>query len=238
MGKTLRCSHDRANGKSALHLVSAWVTEPRLVLGQLKTKDKSREITTIPALIKILALQAAVVTIDAMGCQKNFTAEIIASEADYVLQVRDNQQGLRQDIALVLQELAKGFFDVFETVAGEHGRIETRGHVTTGNMDWLPGKNGWPWLKTIFMAVREREVQGRISAEISYFITGLHWCLDISFREYHCCVQKDHGPENLAILRHLVISMLKREHALKGDIRTKRLLAAWDKVYSLKVLGA
>jgi len=257
-GKTLRGSRDQANGKSAIHLVSAWASDIRLVLGQLKTADKSNEITAIPELIKILDLRGATITIDAMGCQKKITQTIINAAADYVIQVKDNQKGLHDDIALFFQGPANGPFDTCETVDGGHGRIETRRYFTTNDIGWLPEKNDWPGLNTICMAVREREVKGKSSTETSYFISsldnqaptiakairehwgienGLHWCLDIAFREDHCRVRKDHGPENLAILRHLATNMLKRETSLKGGMQTKRLKAAWDHGYLLKVLS-
>jgi len=255
-GKTLRGSHDRAQGRAALHLVSAWVSEIRLVLGQLKTPDKSNEITAIPELIKTLNLHGAIVTIDAMGCQKKIAPTIIEAQADYVIQVKD-QKGLHEDIALFFQEPAHGPFDTCETVDGEHGRLETRRYFTTNDIGWLPGKHEWPGINTICRAVREREVNGKTSTEAAYFISSLenhaptiakairehwgiendlHWCLDIAFREDHCRVRKDHAPENLAILRHMATNMLKRENSLKGGMQTKRLKAAWDHGYLLKVL--
>lgn len=258
-GKTLRGSLDQANHKAAIHLVSAWVSDIRLVLGQLKTADKSNEITAIPELIKTLDLQGAIVTLDAMGCQKKIAQTIIEAQADYVIQVKNNQKNLHEDIALFFQEPANGPFDTCETVDGDHGRIETRRYFTTKEIGWLPEKTDWPGINTICMAIREREVQGKTSTETSYFISslenhapaiakairehwgienGLHWCLDIAFREDHCRVRKDHGPENLAILRHLATNMLKREHSLKGGLQTKRLKAAWDRGYLLKVLTA
>ena len=258
-GKTLRGSHDRTNGKSAIHMVSAWASDIRLVLGQLKTDDKSNEITAIPELIKTLALQGAVVTIDAMGCQKKITRTIIEEKADYVIQVKDNQQGLREDIALFFQDAANARLDTFQTIDGEHGRIETRRYFTTSDIDWLAGKHEWTGINTICMAIRQREVHGKTSSEKAYFISslqnnaptiakairdhwgienGLHWCLDISFREDHCRVRKDHAPENLGILRHMATNLLKREKSLKGGIQTKRLKAAWDHDYLLKVLTA
>ena len=124
-GKTRRGSHDRANGSPAIHLVSAWASDIRLVLGQLKTADKSNEITVIPELIKILDLRGATITIDAMGCQKKIIQTIIAGQGDYVIQVKDNQKNLHEDIALFFQEPANGPFDTCETVDGGHGRIET-----------------------------------------------------------------------------------------------------------------
>ena len=172
-GKTLRGSHDQANGKSAIHMVSAWASDIRLVLGQLKTDDKSNEITAIPELIKTLALEGAIVTIDAMGCQKKITQTIIDAEADYVIQVKDNQKNLHEDIALFFQEPANGPFESFDTVDGEHGRIETRRYFTTDDIGWLPGKDEWTGIKTICMAVRERDVNGKTSTETSYFISSL-----------------------------------------------------------------
>lgn len=257
-GKTLRGSHDRINGKSAIHMVSAWATDISLVLGQLKTEDKSNEITAIPELIKTLALEGTIVTIDAMGCQKKITTTILDAGADYVIQVKDNQKKLHEDIALFFQEPANGPFDSFETLDGDHGRIETRRYFTTGDIGWLPGKEEWTGIRTICMALRQRDVNGETSTEAAFFISSLenhapiiaksirehwgienalHWCLDISFREDHCRVRKDHAPENFGILRHMATNLLKRENSLKGGMQTKRLKAAWDHNYLLKVLS-
>jgi len=256
-GKVLRRSHDKGIGKAAIDMVSAWASANRLVLGQVKVDDKSNEITAIPELIKTLALQGAIVTIDAMGCQKKITRTIIEEKADYVIQVKDNQQGLREDIALFFHDTANARLDTFQTIDGEHGRIETRRYFTTSDIDWLAGKHEWAGINTICMAIRQREVHGKTSSEKAYFISslqnnaptiakairdhwgienGLHWCLDISFREDHCRVRKDHAPENLGILRHMATNLLKREKSLKGGIQTKRLKAAWDHDYLLKVL--
>lgn len=258
-GKTLRGSHDRTSNKSAIHMVSAWVSQLRLVLGQLKTDDKSNEITAIPELIKTLALQGAIITMDAMGCQKKIAKTIIEEKADYVIQVKENQPNLHQDIALYFQDPANGPFDTFQTIDGEHGRIETRHYCVSDHIEWLAGKHQWEGIRTICMVSRQREVDATTSCEKTYFISslecdaakiaqsirehwaienGLHWCLDISFREDHCRVRKDHAPENLGILRHMAINLLKRENSLKGGIQTKRLKAAWDHDYLLKILAA
>jgi predicted transposase YbfD/YdcC len=258
-GKTLRGSHDRINGGSPIHMVSAWASDVRLVLGQLKTDDKSNEINAIPELIKTLSIEGAIVTIDAMGCQKKITGTIVEAGADYVLQVKDNQKNLHENIALFFQDPANGPFDTFETLDGEHSRIETRRYFTTDDIGWLPGKEEWTGLKTICMAVRTRDVNGETSTEASYFISShenhastiaksvrkhwgiendLHWCLDIAFREDHCRVRKDHAPENFGILRHMATNLLKREKSLKGGMQTKRLKAAWDHNYLLKILTA
>lgn len=258
-GKTLRGSHDRSNGKAPIHMVSAWAADVGMVLGQLKTDAKSNEITAIPELIKTLALQDTVVTIDAMGCQKNIARTIIEQNADYVIQVKDNQKRLHEDIALFFKEPDKVALDCVETVDGDHGRIETRRYVTTDDINWLEGKHLWAGIKTITMAVRERDINGTVSKEKAYFISSLesnaaavakairahwgienslHWCLDISFREDHCRIRKDHAPENMGILRHMALNLLKREKSLKGGIQTKRLKAAWDHGYLLKILSA
>lgn len=257
-GKALRGSHDRIHGKSIIHMVSAWVSSMNLVLGQLKTDDKSNEITAIPELIKTLALEGAIVTIDAMGCQRKITHTIIEEKADYVIQVKANQENLHNDITLFFEN-PDNTYDSVETVDGDHGRIETRNYFATSDIDWLQGKHLWTGLKTIVKVDRQRDVNGAVSKETSYFISsldsqdqslakairqhwgienGLHWCLDVSFREDLCRVRKDHAPENFSILRHMAINLLKRENSLKGGLQTKRLKAAWDHNYLLKILAA
>lgn len=257
-GKTLRGSHDRINGKSPIHMVSAWVSSVSLVLGQLKTDDKSNEITAIPELIKTLVLDGTIVTIDAMGCQKKITHTIIEENANYVIQVKENQETLHNDIALFFQD-TDNTYNCVQTIDGEHGRIETRNYLATSDIDWLPGRHLWAGLKTIVKVERQRDVNGVVSNETSYYISsidsqdpaiakairqhwgienGLHWCLDITFREDHCRVRKDHAPENFGILRHMAINLLKREKSLKGGLQAKRLKAAWDHNYLLKILAA
>jgi predicted transposase YbfD/YdcC len=258
-GKTLRGSKDSANGKAAIHMVSAWAADVGLVLGQLKTDAKSNEIIAIPELIKTLALEGAVVTIDAMGCQKKIARTIIDQKADYVIQVKDNQKRLHEDIGLFFQDPGNAALDCFETIDGDHGRIETRRYVTTGDISWLQGKQLWSGIETIAMVTRERDINGTVSREKSYYISSLkndavtvaksirahwgienslHWCLDIGFREDHCRVRKDHAPENMGILRHMALNLLKREKSLKGGIQTKRLKAAWDHSYLQRILTA
>ncbi len=256
-GKTHRGSHDRGIGKAAIHMISAWATEIGIVLGQLKTHDKSNEITAIPELIKTLSLEGTIVTTDAMGCQKKITHTIVEEKADYVIQVKDNQPSLHENIALFFQDSENTNTASFETIDSEHGRIETRQYFISDDINWLQGKHLWTGIKTIVMAIRYRDIDGETSEEKSYYISsleshaptisnairnhwgienGLHWCLDISFREDHCRVRKDHAPENLGILRHMAINLLKQEKSLKGGIQTKRLKAAWDHNYLLKIL--
>jgi predicted transposase YbfD/YdcC len=257
-GKTLRRSHDNTNWKAAIHMVSAWVADIGMVLGQIKTDDKSNEITAIPELIKMLVLEGTVVTIDAMGCQKKITHAIIDNHGDYVIQVKDNQKTLFQDIALFFKDPANGPFDFFETIDGDHGRIETRQYFTSRDIDWLQGKHLWANLNSITMVTRQRDVNDKVSVESSYFISSLkssaseiarsirnhwsienslHWCLDVSFREDLCRVRKDHAPENFGILRHMAMNLLKQEKSFKGGIQAKRLKASWDHKYLLKLLA-
>lgn len=257
-GKTLRGSHDRKNGKSAIHMVSAWASDIGLVLGQVKTDVKSNEITAIPELIKTLALEGAIITIDAMGCQKKITNTIIDQKADYIIQVKDNQPTLLKDIALYFENTDNGPLDDYEAIDGNHGRIETRQYFTTDNIDWLQGKHLWAGINTIVMAIRQREVDGVTSIEKSYFISSLennarriaksvrghwgienslHWCLDIAFKEDYCRVRKEHAPHNFGILRHTAVNLLKQEKTLRGGLQTKRLKAAWDHNYLLKILA-
>jgi len=173
------------------------------------------------------------------------------------IQIKSNQPNLHNNIALFFEAPENGPFDSFETIDGNHGRIETRNCSTTSDIDWLEGKHMWAGIKSVVMVNRERDVDGKVSTETAYFISSLeshaetfakairnhwsienslHWCLDVSFHEDHCRVGKDHAPENFAILRHMAINLLKREKTLKGGIQTKRMKAAWDHKYLLKIL--
>jgi predicted transposase YbfD/YdcC len=257
-GKTVRRSHDKDT--SPIHIVSAWAQENRMVLGQVKTDEKSNEITAIPELLRVLELEGCIVTIDAMGCQKAIAETIIEKGADYVLGLKGNQGNLHADVALFFQDcLASAPFDFHETVDGDHGRIETRRYWTTSDIQWLSDKHLWKKLTTIVMVQRERLTGDKVSNETSYYISSLesnakelarairghwsienslHWVLDIAFREDESRVRKDHAPENLAILRHMALNLLKKETSSKRSIKTKRLKAGWDPEYLRRVLNA
>ena len=261
-GKTVRRSHDKDT--SPVHMVSAWAQENRMVLGQVKTDEKSNEITAIPELLRVLHLEGCIVTIDAMGCQKTIAEKIIAKKADYVLGLKGNQGNLHDDIELFFQDcLASGFrdvpYDYHETVDGDHGRIETRRYWTTSDIEWLSEKHLWKNLNTIVMVQRERLIGGKVGMETSYYISSLeshagevakavrghwsienslHWVLDIAFREDESRVRKDHAPENFAVLRHMALNLLKKESSSKRSIKTKRLKAGWDTEYLGKILNA
>lgn len=174
-GKTLRRSHDRGNGKSAIHMVSAWACSNGIVLGQRKTDDKSNEITAIPELLKMLEIEGCIVTIDAMGCQRSIAETIIDKKADYVFSLKGNQGNLHDDVELFFQDyLKKGHpFGYHETVNGGHGKIETRRYWTTSDIQWLQGKENWKDLKTICMVQRERQFEDKIETETSYYIGSI-----------------------------------------------------------------
>ena len=256
-GKTLRRS--RTKDTSPLHVVSAWAYENRMVLGQVKTKEKSNEITAIPELLRVLALEGCIVTIDAMGCQKAMAEMIIEKKADYVLGLKGNQGTLHDDVKLYFED--SGFkdstYDYHETIDGDHGRVETRRYFTTSDIDWLSDKGLWKNLSTIVMVQRERIADGKTSRETSYYITSLksdakrvaqavrghwgienslHWVLDIAFREDESRIRKDHAPANFAIIRHMALNLLRHETSSKRSIKGKRLKAGWDTEYLARIL--
>ena len=170
-GKTLRGSHNKRDGKAAIHMVSAWASEMNMVVGQVKTEEKSNEITAIPELLDLLEISGCIVTIDAMGCQKKIAAKIIEKDADYVLALKKNQGTLHDDVELFLQDAKKtDFKDIqnsyHETIDGDHGRIETRRHWVVSDIDWLDAKSLWKGLASIGMVEREREIDGEITCEV------------------------------------------------------------------------
>ena len=260
-GKTLRASHDKTLNKSAIHMISAWAVEKGIVLGQVKTDEKSNEITAIPELIKQLELKNAIVSIDAMGCQKSIAEQLVDKRADYVLSLKGNHGLIHNQIEMYFQDTAHSSFefDLFESTDGDHGRIEIRRYFTTDDINWLQGKEQWAGLKTITMVQRQRHIDDNISTETSYYISSveknaakiarairnhwhiensLHWVLDVCFDEDRCRVRKDHAPENMAILRHIALNLIKQEKSFKDSVKTKRLKAAWENSYLLKILNS
>ena len=263
-GKTLRGSHDGETRPNALHLVSAWATEARLFLGQLAVDQKSNEITAIPQLLQLLDIEGDTVTIDAMGCQKEIAKTIVDKKANYVLQVKDNQPSLHAAI----HEAFIGFADDdytepslrrLRTVVRDHGREETREYFIADVPADLPGAEDWTGLASIGMVLRTRKEGDKVSEEVAYYIssldarvkafaraarghwgieTTLHWSLDVIFSEDASRVRKDRGPENLAMLRRLVESILQQDTSQKASLRGKRLIAGWDDDALLKILAA
>lgn len=263
-GKQPRGSRDQRAGKSAINMVSAWAKENRLVLGQVKTGEKSNEITAIPELLEVLEVAGCIVTIDAMGCQTEVAAKIVEKEADYVLAVKGNQGNLFEDVVgyfdwALKNEFKETTYTTEQTVDGEHGRLEVRRYYASDDIAWLRNKGEWQGLQSIVMAERERTVTGEeTSLERRYYISsmaadakalgkairehwsienGLHWVLDVEFGEDASRIRKDHGPENMTVLRHIALNLLKQDKSLKVGIKSKRLKAGWDERYLLKVLS-
>ena len=254
-GKCLRGSRDVISGTSAIHMVSAFATGARLVLAQQKVDEKSNEITAIPKLLKLLELQGQVVTIDAMGCQTAIAQQIIDQGGDYILALKGNQGTLAEDIGLFLEtEANKKHSSVIEDQYVEtdcgHGRIETRKCYASSKIDWLEQKPKWAGLQTVVMIEETQEIGDKISFERRLFISSLppkaakiagavrghwsienvlHWTLDVVFNEDHSRVRKDHAPENMALIRHIVLNMLnKAKGAFKNiGIKALRKKAAW-----------
>ncbi len=262
-GKQLRSSRDTAASLSAIHMVSAWACENRLVLGQVKVDEKSNELTAIPELLRALALTGCIVTIDAMGCQTRIAEQIIEGEADYVLALKGNQGTLHEDVENYFGWAEKrGFKEIaytfHETLEKDHGRIEERRCWATSDVEWLEPKAQWQGLQSIVMVEADREVRGHErTLERRYFISSLpaeakpllaavrghwgienslHWCLDVAMREDASRIRTDHAPENVAVLRHIALNLLKQERSCKLGIKRKQLKAGWDHDYLLKVL--
>jgi predicted transposase YbfD/YdcC len=263
-GKTLRRSHDASSDKKAIHMVSAWASKNSIVLGQVKTNEKSNEITAIPELLKSLELKGCLVTIDAMGCQKKIAEVIIEQEADYLLAVKDNQPTLHQAIQDYFEEANQASFegynvDFAETYGKGHGRIEARRcWVCYDALPKIEGSENWEGLQTIVMVESERTVKEKTSIEYRYYISStigtaayllngsrehwgiensLHWRLDIAFREDESRIRTGNGAENFAILRHIALNLLDKEDTAKVGINNKRLMAGWDESYLEKVLA-
>lgn len=262
-GKTLRHSFDRATGQAAIHMVSAWASANRLVLGQLKVEEKSNEITAIPKLLTMLDIAGAIVTIDAMGCQKEIAKVITDQEADYVLALKDNHPTLSEEVrqffdAAKTTAFAEITHEYHETVDGDHGRIETRRYWITSAIEALEAKTSWAKLHSIGMVESCREVGEKVQIETRYCLTSLpaqvvrfsqavrqhwgienalHWVLDVSFHEDACRIRKDKGAQTFSVLRHIAVNLLRHERHHKRGIKARRKRAGWDQDYLLQVLA-
>ena len=264
-GKTVRRSHDRSRNRQAIHLVSAWASANTMTLGQVKTEEKSNEITAIPRLLELLDLHGCIVTIDAMGCQREIAEQIVGSGADYVLAVKDNQGQLHDDVRDLFGGAEEFGFegiphDYARTLNKGHGRLETREcwAVTDPECwDYLQTGKQWSGLKAVVKISARLETVAGATVQSRYYISSLdaparklleavrshwsienslHWTLDVTFREDQCRVRKYHAPQNLATMRQISHNLLKNETSLKVGIQGKRLQAGWREDYLLKVL--
>ena len=257
-GKTSRRSHDGVRNQKALHMVSAWCAEQGIVLGQVKTEEKSNEITAIPELLELLSIDKSTVTIDAMGCQRKIAKQIIKKNADYVLAVKENQKALYDEISSffarhkALKYEGRGYdFSQHEETDRGHGRIEVRKCVAMDSIEWMYEKDKWQGIQSIVMIESERIIGDKKSIETRYYISSLpakasqiaaairshwsienslHWVLDVSFNEDQCRIRKGNAPENIAIVRHIALNMLKSAKTLfKGhSIKALRKVAGWN----------
>lgn len=262
-GKTSRGSFDNQLQKGAIHIVNAWISSNSLILGQLKTSEKSNEITAIPELLDMLFVKGCIITVDAMGCQRDIAEKIIDKKADYVLAVKGNQPTLMKDIIdwfdFAEQNGFKDFeHDTFKTLDKGHGRIEKRKYYITEDIDWLASKSDWKGLKSIGMTIRESIENDRTTIERRYYICSLkadakafakavrshwgvestHWILDMVFKEDQSRERKNFGPENKSLLNKIALNLLKQDcqDKKKTSLTTKRYKASMDVNYLENIL--
>jgi predicted transposase YbfD/YdcC len=255
-GKRL-CNAGVEGKKAIIHMVSAWSNENNMVLGQVKTEDKSNEITAIPTLLELLALEGAIVTIDAMGCQSAVTEKIIAQKADYVLAVKENQAHLLDDIKEAFEQTPKA--ENHTTIEKSHGRIEKRSCKVITDMDWISKEEKWENLQSIICIESERTIlqTGEKQTEQRFYISSLtttavrcneivrahwgienklHWCLDVTFKEDLSTKQAGNAAENFSTITKIALNLLKNENSKQRSIKNKRLLCGWDEDFLAKIV--
>ena len=264
-GKTLRHSYDKGAEQGAIHMVSAWATENRLVLGQLKVDKKSNEITAIPELLKVLELSGCIVTIDAMGCQKEIVKLVSEQNADYIITLKKNQGKLHQNVEQLFKSAIRTDFQgiehsAYHTREQSHGRSEIRHYLMlTDVQEHLDPSHKWSKLKSVGLVESVRTMDGKTTVETRYYISSLpnnaelfgqsvrshwgvenslHWVLDVALNEDECKIRKDNAPENFAVMRRLAVNLLGREKSNKRGVKNKQFLAAMDNEYLSKVLAA
>lgn len=259
-GKALRRA--LAAGQSAPVLVSAWARENGLVLGQLQVRDKSNEITAVPELLRVLELAGCIVTLDAMGCQKNIAKEIKEADAEYVLALKGNHAVVHEEVQSYLDDaITRGAKELVrhETVEKDHGRLETRTYWQSAALDWFADRAQWEGLQSVGVVEARRQVgAGPVTVERRYYLSSLgldaarfaravrghwsvenqcHWLLDVQMGEDQSRARAGHAAQNLGTLRRLALNLLKREKTKKRGIKGKQKNASWDHTYLLKLLG-
>ncbi|GAB2581474.1 ISAs1 family transposase [Nitrincola alkalisediminis] len=261
-GKTLRSSYDKSRRRGAIHMISAFCVENSMVIGQLKTAEKSNEITAIPELLKLLEIRGCLVTLDAMGCQRAIAKAIIDKEADYLLAVKGNQPRLEKAFKehFPMSRLLQYEGDCFSTTESSHGRKETRLYVVSDVFDEFVNLSfDWPGMKSVGVAISFRQEGETIPdhAQVRYYISSeiltaerfsqavrqhwfienkLHWSLDVAFKEDACRIRREDAAENLAGIRHIAMNFLKSEKTFKAGIQRKRKKAAMSREYLSQVL--
>ena len=262
-GKTSRRSGDKKGSKQPIHMVSAFAARQRLVMGQVAVAEKSNEIVAIPALLDMMAIEGAVVTIDAMGCQRNIAKKIIAKKADYIIALKGNQGTLHDDVKVfVAEQKANDFKDTVisqhETVDADHGRIETRTYTAIHDVEWLQERHDWPGLEGVIMVESRRESDGKVTQETRFYITslillanligpmirdhwmienGLHWIMDMVFRDDECRVRTENAPANFTTLKHMANNLIRKMPG-KDSQRLKRKTAGWDDDFLASLVAA
>ncbi len=260
-GKTLRRSFDKGGEKGAIHMVSAWCCEQNLVLGQVKVNDKSNEITAIPKLLNLLEIEGAIITIDAMGCQRHIAQTIIDKRADFIFSLKGNQGTLHADIEDFFQSqkeqnsevITKGYY---EDLKRNHGRIELRRITVCTDIKPLQNKHNWPGLKSIIMREYLRSEAGEIKTETWYYISSLeqnaafmasaikdhwaienklHWVMDMVFRDDECRIRKDNAPANFTTIKHIANNILRNAKG-KQSMNVKRHIAGWNEDFLAELI--
>jgi predicted transposase YbfD/YdcC len=261
-GKTVRRSYQEKGKKAAIHMVSAFAARQRLVLGQVKVAEKSNEIVAIPKLLDMLSIEGAIVTLDAMGCQRDIARKILDKKADYVLALKDNQATLREDVEVfVAEQKANDFRDTTisrdRAVDSDHGRIETRATTVIHDVAWLQERHDWPGLKSVVMVESVPEGAEKTERETRFYITSLamaaaqvgpvirshwtvesmHWVMDMVFRDDECRVRTDHAPANFTTLKHMAHNLIRKAPG-KDSLRVRRKVAAWDDDFLASLIAA
>ena len=255
-GKVSRRSFDRASAKSALHMVSAWGCDQRLVLAQVVSDTKSNEITAVPKLLAMLSLKGTIVTVDALNCQRSIARQIVDQGGDYALALKGNQGSLHADIRDFLDDPATPSQSSGPLVEADHGRIETRIAIISDDVTWLEEDHRWPGLAAIGKITRKREMNGKTTSETAYYLlsakvtperfaqivrahwaieNSLHWCLDVVMNEDQARSRMNNAPHNLAVLRHMALNVMQKDGG-KVSLRGKIKKAGWDDAYLSRLL--